>query len=344
MKYEAITIKDIARALDLSPSTVSRALRDSYEIGGDTKKRVQAFAAEHHYRPNPAALSLKEKRTRTIGIVVAEIANPFFSQIIDGVDSVASEKDYNVIITQNKESVEKENQILDYLASRSVDGVIISVSAETENHIELQKLKDRGMHLVFVDRIAKELNSHKVIADNNQGAYEATRHLIETGCKNIAIITNNLNLSITQERIGGCERAMNEKGITLKPAQIKYCKYGSRLEGDVKKALNQLFKQKEKPDGIISLSDRLSIEIIRYVNEKNIKVPGQVSLIGFSNLKNTELLNPALSVIMQPAFEMGEAAAKLLFELIESKKPVTKFETLMLDTKMITRASSKRSK
>ena len=343
MKFEAITIKDIAKALELSPSTVSRALRDSYEIGEETKKRVQTYARDNNYRPNPAALSLKEKRTRTIGIVVPEIANTFFSQIIDGVDSVASDKGYNVIITQSKESVEKENQILDYLASRSVDGLIISVSAETDDLTELQKLKDRGMHIVFVDRIGNDIDSHKVIADNAQGAYEATMHLVENGCKNIAIISNNLNLSITQERIAGCERAMEEKGIKLKPGNIRYCNYGGNIENEVQKALDYLFKQKEKPDGIVSLSDRLSFEIIRYVNKKNIKVPGKVCLVGVSYSKFTELFKPSLSVIKQPAFEMGETAANLLLQLIESKRNVTDFETKVLSTQMIVRESTKKN-
>jgi len=342
MKFEAITIKDIARALGLSPSTVSRALRDSYEIGEDTKKRVREYAKEHNYRPNPVALSLKEKRTRSIGIVVAEIANSFFSQIIDGAESVAYDKGYNIIITQSKESVEKEKLILEYLTSRSVDGVIISVSAKTDDFSQFQNLKDRGMHIVFVDRISNEIDSHKVIVDNNLGAYQATRHLIENGCKNIAIISNNLNLSITQERIAGCEKALEEKGRVLKKDQIKYCNYGGDIENEVKKALDQLFRQKEKPDGIVSLSDRLSTEVIRYLNNKGIKIPEQVALIGFSNSKNTELLNPSLSVIKQPAFEMGQTAARLLLQMIESRRPVTDFETNVLAPEMIIRKSSQK--
>ncbi|ODT35842.1 MAG: LacI family transcriptional regulator [Sphingobacteriales bacterium 41-5] len=340
MKFEAITIKDIAKALGLSPSTVSRALRDSYEIGEDTKKKVQDYARENNYRPNPAALSLKEKRTRSIGIVVAEIANSFFSQIIDGVESVAYNKGYNVIITQSKESVEKEKQILEYLTSRSVDGVIISVSAETDEFSQFSDLKDRGMHIVFVDRISSEIDSHKVTVDNNFGAYQATKHLIENGCKNIAVICNNLNLSITQERIAGCEKALNEKGMRLKKDQIKYCNYGRNIQDEVEKALDQLFKQKNKPDGVVSLSDRLSTEIIRYLNLKGIKIPEQVALIGFSNSKNTELLNPSLSVIQQPAFEMGQTAANFLLQMIESKRPVTDFESRVLTPEIITRKSS----
>lgn len=340
MKFEAITIKDIAKALNLSPSTVSRALRDSYEIGEDTKRKVQQYAKAHNYRPNPAALSLKEKKTRSIGIVVAEIANSFFSQIIDGVESVAYARGYNVIITQSRESFEKEILILDYLTSRSVDGMIISVSAETDDFTPFQELKDRGMPLVFVDRIGDEMDSHKVIVDNNQGAYEATKHLIEHGCKHIAVISNNLNLSITKQRIAGCERALKEKGTKLYPNQIKYCNYGGDIQKETQKALDELFAQKPKPDGIVSLSDRLSMEIIRYLNEKGIKVPKQVALIGFSNSKHTELLSPPLSVIRQPAFEMGQTAAELLLQMIESRRPVTHFETKVLQPEILIRKSS----
>ncbi|MFV0607010.1 MAG: LacI family DNA-binding transcriptional regulator [Niabella sp.] len=344
MKFEAITIKDIAKALGLSPSTVSRALRDSYEIGEETKKKVQAFAREHNYRPNPVALSLKEQRTRSIGIVVAEIANMFFSQIIDGVESVAYSKGYNVIITQSKESVEKENLILDYLTSRSVDGLIISVSAETEDFSQFQQLKNKGMPIVFVDRVSNEIDSHKVVVDNNLGAYQATKHLIENGRKNIAIVCNNLNLSITKDRIAGCEKAITESGMAFNPNQVKYCNYGGNIKTEVEKAMSQLFKQKKKPDGIVSLSDRLSIEIIRYLTQKGIKIPDQVALIGFSNTKNTELLNPSLSIIRQPAFEMGEKAATLLLQTIESKRPVTEFETTILAPEMVTRNSTQKKK
>ncbi len=340
MKFEAVTIKDIAKALQLSPSTVSRALRDSHEIGEATKKRVQSYAKEHNYRPNPAALSLKEKKTKSIGIVVAEIANSFFSQLIDGVESVAYERGYNVIITQSKESFEKELLILDYLTSRSVDGIIISVSAETDDFGPFQELKERGLSLVFVDRISNEIESHKVIIDNKMGAYEATKHLIEQGCRHIAIIANNLNLSITKERIAGCERALQEKGIRLHPNQIKYCNYGGNIQKETQIALDQLFSRKPKPDGIVSLSDRLSIEIIRYMNDKGIKMPKQVALIGFSNSNNTELLNPSLSVIRQPAFEMGQAAATLLLQTIESRRPVTYFETKVIAPEIIIRKSS----
>ncbi len=176
MKYEAVTIKDIARELGLSTSTVSRALRDSYEISPETKKLVLEYAEKINYRPNPIALSLKEKRTRSIGIVVAEIANSFFSQIINGIESIAYDKGYNVIITQSHESFERELINVQYLASRSIDGLLISLASETRDLGHLKHLHERGYPIVFFDRIVDEINTHKVIVDNTKGGYDATTH------------------------------------------------------------------------------------------------------------------------------------------------------------------------
>ncbi|MDE3249083.1 MAG: LacI family DNA-binding transcriptional regulator, partial [Bacteroidota bacterium] len=172
MKFEAATIKDIAKALGLSTSTVSRALRDSYEISPETKQLVLDYARQINYRPNPIALSLKEKRSRSIGVIVSEIANSFFSQIINGVESVAHQKGYNVLISQSRESYEKELSNLDYFASRSVDGILMSVSYETADYTHLKDLHGRGLPIVFVDRTADAINTHKVIADNFKGAYD----------------------------------------------------------------------------------------------------------------------------------------------------------------------------
>lgn len=203
MKFEATTIKDIAKALGLSTSTISRALRDSYEISEETKKLVLECAEKLNYRPNPIALSLKERRSRSIGVIVCEIANNFFSQIINGIESVAYERGYNVIIAQSHESYEREIMDLQFLASRSVDGLLISVSTETNDINHLKSLHDRGLPIVFFDRTLEGLNTHSVIVDNFNGAYLATEHLIKNGYKNIAAITNSEFLSITNERLAG---------------------------------------------------------------------------------------------------------------------------------------------
>src|SRR3954468_9953039 len=178
MKFEAVTIKDIAKALGLSTSTVSRALRDSYEISPETKKVVLEYAEKINYHPNPIALSLKERRSLSIGVIVSEIANSFFSQAIDGIESIAYKNGYNVIISQTRESVDREKINLNYLTSRSIDGLVVSVSAETTDFSNFKELYERGMPIVFFDRIVNDINTHKVIVDNYKGAYDATSELI----------------------------------------------------------------------------------------------------------------------------------------------------------------------
>src|SRR6266567_3474994 len=186
MKFEALTIKDIARALQLSVSTVSKALRGSHEISQETKETVLAYAREHNYKPNPIAQSLKRGRSKSIGVVVCNIDNNFFSQVINGIESIAHQKDYNVIITQSQESYEREVSNSEHLSSRSVDGLIISLSAETKNVDHLIKLHEKGLPIVFFDRITDEIPTHRVVANNYKGAYEATQHLLQQGCRRIA--------------------------------------------------------------------------------------------------------------------------------------------------------------
>ena len=166
MRFEAVTIKDIAKALGLSTSTVSRALRDSYEISPETKKLVLEYAEKINYHPNPIALSLKERRSRSIGVIVSEIANSFFSQAIDGIESIAYQNGYNVIISQSRESFDRELINLNYLTSRSIDGLIVSVSSETNDFSNFKELHQRGMPIVFFDRIVNEIDTHKVTVDN----------------------------------------------------------------------------------------------------------------------------------------------------------------------------------
>src|ERR1043165_7542033 len=181
MKFEAVTIKDIAKALGLSTSTVSRALRDSYEISPETKKLVLEYAEKINYHPNPIALSLKERRSRSIGVIVSEIANSFFSQAINGIESIAYNNGYNVIIAQSRESFDREVINLQYLTSRSIDGLIVSVSTETNDFSNFKQLHERGLPIVFFDRIVDEIITHKVVADGRKGAYDATVHLIKNG-------------------------------------------------------------------------------------------------------------------------------------------------------------------
>jgi DNA-binding LacI/PurR family transcriptional regulator len=338
--YEAITIKDIAKALGLSTSTVSRALRGSYEISPETKKLVLEYAEKFNYRPNPIALSLKERKSRSIGVIVSEIANHFFSQAIDGIESIAYNRGYHVIISQSHESYERELVNVKHLSSRSVDGLLISLSTETTDIGHFKELHEKGLPLVFFDRITQEIDTHKVIANNYKGAYDATDLLIKSGYKRIAHITSSGHLSITKERLAGYKAALADHKIPLNESYIKYCNHGGKIVKEIEDSINELMALKQKPDAIFAASDRLTTSSLSTLKTLGLKIPNDVAFVGFTNYGLVELLNPPLSAVHQPAFEMGQVATELLIQLIESKRPVTKFETRVLQTELHVRESS----
>ena len=340
MKFEAVTIKDIAKALGLSTSTVSRALRDSYEISPETKQVVLDYAKQINYRPNPIALSLKEKRSRSIGVIVSEIANSFFSQIINGIESIAYSKGYNAIISQSMESYEREVINMDFLSSRSVDGFLLSVSTETNDFSHIMELYDRGLPIVCFDRVVDAINTHKVIVDNFKGAYDATAHLAKNGYRRIAILGNSEYLSITKERLAGYTQALADAKLPFDEQLVKHCPHGGMIYKEVEQAMNELLALKHKPDAIFASADKLTTNFMRYCKARHLLIPDDMAVIGFSNLDLTDLLSPPLSVVRQPAFEMGKIAAELLINMIESKRPVTEFENRILPTELIIRESS----
>lgn len=342
--FEAITIKDIAKALGLSTSTVSRALRGSYEISPETKKVVLEYAEKHNYRPNPIALSLKERKSRSIGVVVCEIANNFFSQAINGIESIAYNRDYHVIITQSHESYDREIINAQHLSSRSVDGLLVSLSSETENIEHFKRLHDKGLPIVFFDRVTDEIDTHKVIVDNYKGSFEATEHLIKSGFKKIAHVTSSAHLSITKERLAGYRDALLKHKLPFEESYIKYCQHGGMLLSEVENNVKELIHLKNKPDAIFAASDRLTTGCFGTIKNLGLNIPKNLGLIGFTNSGLIELLNPSLTAIKQPAFEMGQVATELLLQLIESKRPVTEFQTRVLNTELIIRDSSVKNK
>jgi DNA-binding LacI/PurR family transcriptional regulator len=340
MKYSAPTIKDIARALNLSTSTVSRALRDSYEINPATKKLVLEYAARLNYHPNPIALSLRERRSLSLGVVVCEVANSFFSQVINGVESIAYEKGYQVIISQSRESSEKEWRGLQYLASRSVDGLLISLSTETTDLSLIRQLHVQGLPIVFFDRVAEDIPTHKVTVDGFQAAYKAVTHLVENGFRRIAIVANAAFLSITKERVAGYEKALRDHGLPVRESYIRYCEHGGMYYDEVDTAVRSLLAERPKPDAIFAASDKLTTNTLRILRLLRIRIPDQMALAGFSNSELTELIDPPLTVIKQPAFEMGLIATELLLQLIETKRPVKEFEIRKLQAEVWVRAST----
>jgi LacI family transcriptional regulator len=340
MNFNAITIKDIARELGLSVSTVSKALSDSYEISEKTKKLVNEYAEKNNYRPNPIAKSLKQGKSKSIGVVVSTIENHFFSQVINGIESIAHSRGYNVIITQTHESYDLEVLNVKHLTFRSVDGILISLSTETKNIDHLTALHKKGLPIVLFDRISEDIETHKVIADNYKGAYEGTLNLVRSGYKKIAHITSSPNTSITRERLAGYKTALSDQGITLNEKYIKYCLHGGRDLEEITNALNDLLNMDDKPDAIFTASDRITTNTLRLLREMDVKIPIDIALLGFTNTELAQLLNPSLSSVYQPGFEIGKTAVEMLIQLIESKHPVNEFETKIIPTQVFIRDSS----
>lgn len=340
MNFEVVTIKDIAKELGISASAVSKALKDSYEISEKTKKLVLECARKHNYRPNPMAQSLKRGKSKSLGIVVSTIDNRFFSQVINGIESVAYSKNYNVIITQTHESYDLEVSNVQHLTIRAIDGLLISLSNETKDTEHLKKLHDKGLPIVFFDRVTDDIDTHKVIADNFKGAYEATNSLIRAGYKKIAHITSSPHVSITADRLQGFMLAMKENNMPVDEQRIKYCLHGGRDLNEIETALSELLYSAERPDAIFTAADRITTTTLMLLHKLGFKIPEDIALLGFSNIDLAEVLNPSLSAVSQPGFEMGKKATEMLISMIESKRPVTEFEKVILPTEVTIRNSS----
>lgn len=330
--YKPTTIKDIAKALGLSTSTVSRALRDSYEISEDTKRLVMDYAEKINYKPNPIALSLKERRSYSIGVIVCEVANSFFSQAINGIESVAYKKGYHVIISQSHDSFEREVINVQHLANRSVDGLLVSMSAETTDISHLKRLHDEGLPMVFFDRVIEAIQTHKVTVNNKKGAYEATEYLIKKGHTKIAHLANAPHLSITPERLEGYQVALNAYGLPFNEDYVKYCHHGGMIYEEVEEAVKQILEMPDEPDAIFVASDRLSTSCLTALKKFYPENLSRISIAGFSNSDVINLLQPSISYVRQPAYEMGRIATEMLIQLIESNKPVKEFNNIILDT------------
>jgi len=341
--FESYTIKDIAKALGLSTSTVSRALNGSYEIGTETKKLVLEYAEKINYRPNPIALSLKEQKSRSIGVVVCEVANNYFSQAINGIESIAYNRGYHVIITQTHESFDRESVNVRHLLSRHVDGLLVSLSAETTDMAQYRYLHEKGFPIVFFDRIADDIDTHKVIVDNFKGTFEATELLINTGFTKIAHLTNSANLLISRERLNGFKAAIDHHGIVYNPEYIKHCDHGGMIQEEVEIAVKELLSLDERPEAIFIASDRLTISCMHILKKLGVNIPGDIAIAGFTNSDEAEFFSPPLTVVRQPAFQIGQIATELLIKTIESKRPVEEYTTEMLETELVIRSSSDKS-
>lgn len=321
---QKITLKKIAQEFNVSISTVSKALKDSHEIGQETRDRIQAFAKFYNYRPNNIALSLKHRKTKTIGVIIPEVVHYFFALIIEGVEQIASQRGYNVVVALSNESLEKEIINMETLADGLIDGFILSLSKETlrmQDYHHINEAMGLGMPVVLFDRTVPEIACDKVVIDDTQGAYNAVMHLFERDRKNILLLTTEDYISVGRLRTQGYFQALQEKGIPLNnDLIIKVVDHEnsdiimSQLEADILKA----FEQHPNIDAIFAVNEIYAAAALRVVRKLELKVPEQVSIICFTDGLISKYSSPTLSTVSQHGEEIGKQAAHLLIDRLES--------------------------
>lgn len=332
-----VTIKDIAKALNKSVGTISKALSDSYEVSEQTKKMVREYAAIHDFRPSRLAKSLRSGKSKMIGMVITYIGNSFASQLLEGIEKELSNTDYSLLIMQSKEDVEIERHCIDTLRNQGVDGLIISPIGDSPNIAFLQELLDNRFPVIIVDRINNELSAPKIGVNNQQGAYEAINHLISKGRNRILHLTSN-TLGVTSERLNGHIECLKKYAIPFNPDYIISVDLGN-LEKSfeiIEQKLNFFFIQPQKPTAIFSAVDQLTNMIVRILRKLDPKISHELGLAGFSNLIYTDSFALPISCVVQPAEEMGRLAVKQILKLINGDEKVL-FYKVELPTHLVTR-------
>jgi LacI family transcriptional regulator len=331
------TIRSIAKDLGLSIGTVSKALKDNHEISEETKQRVFAIVKAQNYVPNPYASSLRKQTSKTIAVVLPEVTDSFFSLAINGIESIARERGYHVLIYLTHEDFERESGILKQFTSGRVDGILLSVSSQTTQSEHISDAIQEGLPVVFFDRTFEDINTCSVITNDYECGYLATKHLIEKGCKKISYLNIAPKLLICRSRMDGFKQALIDAGIKIQDNSIVSCSHET-LQNE--KIIHQLLQSKKRPDGLIAPVEKLIPPIYRASQTLNLNIPNQLKVVCFTNLASVEFLNPSLTTITQPAFEMGKTAAINLFRKIEKKREEPK-ETIVIPSVLIERNSTK---
>jgi LacI family transcriptional regulator len=331
-----VNLKKLAEELNLAISTVSRALRDSHEISQETKDRVKTLAAKLGFQPNPHASSLRQNKSKTIAVVVPEIQNNFFAQVMGGVEEVARLKGYHVLIYLTHEDQCREKDVLNILRNGRVDGIMISVSNTTSSFEHLEAYHESGMPLVFFDRVCEGMEVPRVTTDDAEASFKATEHLVKRGCKRIAFLSMSSDLSISRRRKSGYIKALTKYNLAADEMTIE-C--GSDDETNRQK-IREVLQSKQRPDGVFAAVEKFAINTYEVCKELQVSVPHDLKVISFSNLSAAALFDPPLSTIVQPAYEIGKAATNILFKMVEKKLLLPNEKKLMIPSCIVERKST----
>lgn len=335
-----ITLKEIAEKLGISITTVSKALKNYPDVSEKTKKAVIELAGKLHYTPNSFAVNLRTKESKTIGLIIPEVVHHFFSNVINAIIGEAEKNGYLVIILQSNESLELEKKQVELLINKRVDGIIMSLSNESNNDEHIKDIINRKIPFVMFDKIAKLSNCNKVIIDDQKAAFNAVQHLIDMGCKKIAHIRGPLNPQNAIDRYLGYKKALEKNNIPFDPKLVFTCDQVTFEEG--RYYAEMIVKERKDVDGIFAITDLVAVGVLDYLNEQKIAVPSQIALIGFSNWFMSQVITPKLSTVEQPSHEMGVTSFNLLLDEMLCHKeglPYTP-KTIELDTSIIVRESS----
>lgn len=336
MNKGQVTIKDIARELGISPSTVSKALKGHPDISSSTKKAVRELVERWNYKPDPIALSLKGGQSKTIGVIVPEIVHYFFSTVISGIEDLAYDSGYHVMFCQSNESYEREVKAVETLLSSRVDGILVSLCKVTKNFDHFRKITEAGKPLVFFDRICDEIETDRVIVDDEAGAFEGVNHLIRSGCHEIIHLSGPLNLLIAKNRMNGYIRALKENNIPVKEENIIKCDTAE----EAREIVPGLFDRTIKPDGIFAVNDLTAAEAMKTVKHEGYKVPDDVSFVGFTSGMISDLTDPSLTSVEQHGYIVGKEAVRLLINRLEAKENIP-FQTKIIKTELVVKGSTR---
>jgi LacI family transcriptional regulator len=333
-----ITLKQIAKELDVSISTVSKSLRNSSEISEDTRQKIQAFAKLYNYKPNLIALSLKNRKTKTIGIIIPEIVHHFFATVISGIENLANEKGYNVIVCLSDESFDKEVINMEMLANGSIDGFIMALSKETQQKKDFHHILEatsQGMPVVMFDRVTNDVFCDKVIIDDRTAAYDAVQFLIDKGMKKIGIITTIDYVSVGKLRTDGYIQAHQQNDLALDTNLILKIEDIENCE-----ALIESFIRDNDMEGVFAVNELFAVTAIKMANKSGKKVPEDISVIGFTDGIISKYSTPSITTVSQNGIHMGQKAAKLLIDRLENEEDDEFYTTEVIETHLVEREST----
>lgn len=332
-----ITIYDIAKALDISAATVSRALKSHPAINGNTRKKVLAKAEEMGYRSNHFASNLRKSKTNTIGVIIPRLNSHFVSTALAAMEKVASDNGYNIIISQSMESASKEIVNAQTMFNNRVDGLLVSLAYDTNSYEHFNKFTSKGIPVIFFDRVFENSENVSIVIDNYRNAYDVTKHLLQQGCKHIMHITANLKRNVYSERFSGYKQALTDAGIKYSDQLLLYCDLGEQSSAE---AAEKILKMKKLPDGLFAANDICAASCMKILKQHGLDIPGDIAVAGFNNDLISRMVEPNITTVDYPAYQMGEAAATYMINHLNGITNLQLTNKVILKSDLIIRGSS----